>query len=268
MAGSAAPEAFPAAAAAARPFRARRLLPAAVVVVLAALVFATGLHRELSLETLVRHRAAIDAAVAQHLPAALGGFVLLYVVVVALSIPGSLVLTVASGILFGGLLGGIVTVVGATAGAVVIFLIAKSAFGEYLVRRGGALAARLADGFRDDAFNYLLFLRLVPVFPFFIVNLVPALAGVRLWPFVAATVLGILPATFTFSFVGAGLDSVIAAQADLYRACLAGGGTGCRLNFELKSILTPELLLALAAVGVLSLLPVLLKRVRGRRRPS
>ena len=88
--------------------------------------------------------------------------------------------------------------------------------------------ARLAEGFREDAFSYLLFLRLVPAFPFFLVNLVPALAGVGLAPFVAATALGIIPATFTFAFVGAGLDSVIAAQGAAYNACIAAGHAGCR----------------------------------------
>jgi uncharacterized membrane protein YdjX (TVP38/TMEM64 family) len=266
MAESAARQTIPSSDRAARPFRLRRLLPLLVVVALAAATIASGLHRELSLETLVRHREALDAAVADHLAAALAAFVLLYIVVVALSIPGSLVLTVTGGILFGGLLGGAATIVGATLGAVVIFLIAKSAFGEHLARKAGPLAAKLADGFREDAFHYLLFLRLVPVFPFFLVNLVPALAGVRLRPFVAATALGIIPATFTFAFVGAGLDSVIAAQGAMYQACLARGAPDCRLEFDLKAVLTPQVLLALAALGVLALVPVLVKRLRDRRR--
>lgn len=248
-----------------RPFRLRRLLPLAVVLGLTALVLATGWYRAISLETLVRHHAAIDAAIDQHLLLALAAFTLLYIAVVALSIPGALVLTVTAGILFGGVLGGIATVTGATLGAIVIFLIAKSACGEHLVRRAGPLAQKLSEGFREDAFNYLLFLRLVPVFPFFLVNLVPALVAVRLGPFVAATILGIMPATFTFAFVGAGLESVIAAQGARYRACLATGATDCRFDFDLKMLLTPELLVALAAVGVLSLVPVLVKRLRARR---
>jgi uncharacterized membrane protein YdjX (TVP38/TMEM64 family) len=266
MADSAAPETLPpSSGAAVRSYRAWRLVPLLIVLGLTALAFWSGLHRGLSLETLVRHQAAIDAAVDRHIFVALGAFVLLYVVVVALSIPGSLVLTVTGGILFGGLAGGGATVIGATLGATIIFLVARSAVGEHLVRRAGPGAQRVAEGFREDAFSYLLFLRLVPLFPFFLVNLVPALAGVRLGTFVAATILGILPATFTFSFVGAGLDSVIAAQAAKYQACLAAGGRDCHLDFDLKTILTPDLLLALAAVGILALLPVLVKRVRARR---
>lgn len=261
MANSAARETSPDA----RPYRLRRLLPLVVVVALTALVFATGLHHDLSLETLARHQAAIGDAIDRHLFAALAAFVLLYIVVVALSIPGSLILTVSAGILFGGLVGGIATVIGATLGAVIIFMIAKTAFGEHLVRRAGPLTQKLTEGFREDAFSYLLFLRLVPVFPFFLVNLVPALVAVRLGPFVAATVLGIIPATFTFAFIGAGLESVIAAQSAKYRACLASGVADCRLDFDLTTLLTPELLVALAAVGVLSLVPVLVRRLRARR---
>ena len=102
--------------------------------------------------------------------------------------------------------------VGATIGATVIFLVARTALGEPLLRRAGPRAAQLAQGFRADAFSYLLFLRLVPAFPFFLVNLVPAFAGVRLSTFVAATALGIIPGALVYAFAGTGLDSVIAAQ--------------------------------------------------------
>ena len=150
---------------------------------------------------------------------------------VALSVPVGFYLTVIGGILFGAVLGGLAALVGATIGAICIFLIARSAMGEHLVRRAGPLAEKLAQGFRADAFSYLLFLRLVPIFPFWLVNLVPALCGVSVATFAAATALGIIPATFAFAFVGAGLDSVIAAQQAAYRACVAAGRTDCRLEF-------------------------------------
>jgi uncharacterized membrane protein YdjX (TVP38/TMEM64 family) len=156
--------------------------------------------------------------------------------------------------------------VGATIGAIFIFLIAKSAVGEHLVRRAGPLAGKLAQGFRADAFSYLLFLRLVPVFPFWLINLVPALCGVRLATFAAATAVGIIPATFAIAFVGAGLDSVIAAQQAAYRSCLAAGRSDCRLEFHMHAALTPELLTALAALGLLALIPVAVKRLRARSR--
>ena len=160
--------------------RLRRFAPIAVIVLAMVAVFATGAHRHVSLETLVRHRMAIDAFIDAHGVAAVAAFMAIYIVVVALSIPGALFLTISGGILFGALVGGIATVIGATIGATIIFLVARSACGESLVRRAGPLACKIADGFRADAFSYLLFLRLVPAFPFFLVNLVPALVGVKL----------------------------------------------------------------------------------------
>jgi uncharacterized membrane protein YdjX (TVP38/TMEM64 family) len=243
----------------------RRFLPLVVIVVLMVLIFATGLHRQLSLETLVRHRAALDSFVSEHLLSALMAYAAIYIATVALSLPGAVFLTIAGGVLFGAILGGSVTVIGATIGATIIFLIAKSAFGEHLVRRAGPLAAKLADGFRADAFNYLLFLRLVPLFPFWLVNLAPALFGVRLATFVIATALGIIPGTFAFAFVGAGLDSVIAAQGKSYMECEKSGRADCRIDFDIGSALTPELLAAFVALGVVALIPVVVKRLRARR---
>jgi uncharacterized membrane protein YdjX (TVP38/TMEM64 family) len=245
-------------------FRLRRLVPLIVIVVASAVVFAMGWHRQLSFETLARHHEALKEFIAMHEVAAVAAYVALYIAAVALSIPVGFYLTVTGGILFGAVLGGAAAVVSATIGAICIFLIAKSAVGDYLVRRAGPLAQKLAQGFRDDAFSYLLFLRLVPIFPFWIVNLVPALVGVKLATFAAATALGVIPATFVFAFVGAGLDSVIAAQQAAYQSCLAGGRSDCRLEFHVDAALTPELIGALAALGVLALVPVLLKRLRAR----
>jgi len=211
--------------------------PSCVIVVLAAsaMVFAMGWHRQLSFETLVRHHEALRTFIAAHEAAAVAAYVALYIAAVALSIPVGFYLTVTGGILFGAVLGGAAAVVSATIGAICIFLIAKSAVGDYLVRRAGPLAQRLAQGFRDDAFSYLLFLRLVPIFPFWIVNLVPALVGVKLSTFAAATFLGVIPATFVFAFVGEGLDSVIAAQQAAYQSCLAAGRSDCRLEFHMHA---------------------------------
>lgn len=245
----------------------RRLAPLAAILVLIGLVYAMGWHREVSLETLVRHRAVIDAFMRQHYATTLGLFVVLYIAVVAMSLPGALVLTISGGILFGVLVGAGASVIGATLGAVIVFLIARTACGEYLMRRAGPVVERVAQGFRADAFSYLLFLRLVPLFPFFVVNLVPAISGVRLAPFVAATFLGIIPATLAFAFVGAGLDSVIAAQEAAYKACLAVGNAGCRLDFDMRAAVTPQLLAALSALALLGLIPLLVKRLRARALP-
>jgi uncharacterized membrane protein YdjX (TVP38/TMEM64 family) len=250
--------------AAARTSWLRRFLPLAIVAALTALVFAMGWHRHLSIETLVRYRTEIDQFVDTHRLAAVGAYMAIYVAVVSLSIPGAFVLTITGGILFGVIVGGLAAIVSATIGATVIYLIARSAFGEQLLRRAGPYGAKLADGFRADAFNYLLFLRLVAIVPFWLVNLAAALFDIPLATFAAATLIGIIPATFTFAFVGAGLDSVIAAQQATYEACRAAGRSDCRLDFDVRSALTPELVLSLVALGVLALVPVVVRRWRAR----
>jgi uncharacterized membrane protein YdjX (TVP38/TMEM64 family) len=243
----------------------RRLMPVAVIVAMIGLAYALGLNRDISFEMLIRHRAEIDRFIAQHGVAAVAGYIGLYIVVVSLSLPGGAILTVTGGFLFGPLVGSIAACLGALAGATVIFLIARSAAGEFLTRRAGPFVARLAEGFRADAFNYLLFLRLVP-FPFWLVNLAPALFDVRLSTFLAATAIGILPATVTFAVFGAGLGSVIAAQEAQYNVCLASGRTDCSVDFDLSRVLTPTLLGALAAFGILALVPVFAKRLWRRKR--
>jgi len=243
---------------------ARRLVPLLVIVVAAAAVYLTVGRGMISLESLTQHRAAIDVFVAGHRLLAVLAYIALYTVAVALSLPGATFLTVSGGFLFGLALGAGAAVIGATAGATVIFLVARTALGEPLLKRAGPRALKLAKNFREDAFSYLLFLRLVPAFPFFLVNLVPAFAGVGLATFVAATAIGIIPGAVAFAFAGTGLDSIIAAQKHAYDACLAAGHAGCHLTFDAAAILTPELLGALVALALLALVPVVVKRLRGR----
>jgi uncharacterized membrane protein YdjX (TVP38/TMEM64 family) len=252
----------------ARPSALRRLLPLIAVLLVPAVVIALGWHRHLSFETLERHHAVIHAFVAHNLPFAVAAYIALYVAVVTLSVPGSAFLTIAGGMLFGAAVGGAAAAVGATVGAICIFLIASSALGELLLRRAGPRAQRLAAGFRADAFNYLLFLRLVAVFPFWLVNLVAALAGIRLKTFAAATAIGILPATFVLAFVGASLESVVARELAEFRTCIAAAQPDCRFDFDPLSGSTLKLLAALALLGMVALLPVLARRMKARSRPA
>jgi uncharacterized membrane protein YdjX (TVP38/TMEM64 family) len=245
-----------------------RFAPLLVLAAAAALVLAMGWQHELTLASLARRRDALAGLVETHFFLALIGFVGLYVLVVALSVPGATLLTVAGGVLFGWFIGGSAALIGATVGAILVFLVARHALGDFLQRKAGARLAALADGFKADAFSYLLFLRLVPLFPFWLVNLAPALLGVRLGVFALATLIGIIPGTFVFAFVGAGLDSVIGAQETIYRACVAAGRSDCQLDFNLRAAVTPQVLIALTAFGVLALLPIVLRRWRAARAGS
>ena len=247
--------------------RLARAIPLVVIVLASVAAIAISWHLGLSPVALLERRAAIDAFVDAHRYEALAAFTVLYAVAVALSLPGASLLTICGGVVFGGFAAGTAALVGATAGATIIFLIARSAIGDWLIRRAGRRAEDLAAGFCADAFHYLLFLRLVPLFPFWLVNLVPALCGVRLTTFVVTTALGIIPGTYAFAYFGAGLDRAITLQMAAYHACVAAGRTDCKLEFDPSAAATPQLITALIALGVLALIPVVIKRWRTARAP-
>ncbi len=224
----------------------KRLAPVLVIIALAISFFAFGLDEYVNLETLAEHRNALSRFVDEHFLIAALGFVAFYAVFVAVSVPGAAVLTVAGGFLFGTILGGTLTIIGATIGATGIFLIARTAIGDVLKRHTQGMLSKMAEGFRKDAFNYLLALRLMPVFPFFVVNVAPAFLGVRIRTFILATLIGIAPATYVFASVGAGLGSVIARGDEI----------------SLSNVMTPQIITALVGIALLALLPVGVKRWR------
>lgn len=228
----------------------KRLAPLLLLAAFIAAAFALRLDRYLTLDALRDNRAALTALVESHAIVAAIGFLLAYAGVVALSLPGATIMTLAGGFLFGVPLGATLTVVGATLGATLLFIIARSALGDVLRARAGPFLARMAEGFRKDAFSYLLFLRLVPAFPFWAVNLAPALLGMRLAPYVAATALGIVPGTTVYTAFGASLGQVFDAGGEV----------------RLKDVFSPTLIAALVGLGVLSLLPIALRRFREARR--
>jgi uncharacterized membrane protein YdjX (TVP38/TMEM64 family) len=245
--------------------RLSRILPFAMIVMAGVALSVAAWYERLDAGALLEGRDAIAAFVGNHPWTALVGFTSLYAVLAALSVPCGALLTIVGGVLFGGAAGGLAALIGATVGGTAIFLAARGALGGWLVRRAGPRFEQVAAGFRADAFNYLLFLRLVPAFPFWLVNLVPAVCGVRLAIFVAATALGIIPAAFAFAFFGAGLASAVAAQAPAYRACVAAGGSHCALGFDPGAAATPQLIAALIALGVLALIPVAIRRYKATR---
>jgi uncharacterized membrane protein YdjX (TVP38/TMEM64 family) len=227
----------------ARLLRDRRFWICLAVIGLLVALRATGLSDQLSLGTLAAHREALGAFVAANLVLASLAYLGIYIAAVAFSLPGAVFLTLAGGFLFGAAGGTALTVIGATIGATLIFLFARRLFGPDALDRLGPKARALGEGIRRNAASYLLVLRLVPLFPFFLVNLVPAFVGVRLPVYVATTALGILPGTAVFSLAGAGLGEV-----------LAMGGA-----FDPRAVLTPQILGALLGLAALSLAAIPLK---------
>ena len=226
-----------------------RWLP--LVILAAGLVafFAFGLNDYVSFEQLARHREALKAWVSEYglLAALIAG--LAYAVMTAFSIPGGALATIVVGFLFGLYAGSVIVVIGATVGATAVFLAARTALGDSLRAKAGKAVRRMEEGFREDAFSYLLFLRLVPVFPFWLVNLVPAFLGVPLRTYVLATVLGIIPGTVVYVSVGNGLGAVFDA-----------GETP-----DLGIIFRWNILLPIVGLSVLALVPVVYKKLKRRK---
>ncbi len=229
----------------------RLIAVVAVVLVLAGLHLA-GLGKVLSFDTLRTHRTWLTAWVAAHGPWAVATYLCLYVAIVALSVPGAALLTLTGGFLFGAASATGLAVAAATAGAGLVFIFARQLFGADAMARAGPRAAALAGAIRANAWPYLLALRLVPLFPFFLVNLVPAFAGVRLSTFLLTTLVGIIPTTFVFALAGAGLGRVL------------DEGDG----FSVAGVLTPEIWAGLLGLAALSLLAVPLRRRLARSRQA
>ncbi|MSO84425.1 MAG: TVP38/TMEM64 family protein [Rhodospirillales bacterium] len=230
-------------------FSPARLIPLFILLAGLAAFFAFGLHRHVSLHALGEHFIALKSWVAAQGSLALAGFGLVYALAIALSIPGGLVLTLTGAMLFGAYANTAVVVAAATTGATAVFLAARFGLGEPLRAKAGPTLKKMEAGFRRDAFTYLLALRLVPLFPFWLVNLAPAFLGVRLSTYVVATAIGIAPATFVFSIVGEGLAGVVEAGGDV----------------RADQILSPLMIAALIALAALALVPVLLRRWREGR---
>lgn len=180
-----------------------------------AVFFAFRLDRYLTLQTLHDNDLQLHALVERWPVAAAAAYVALYTLAVALSVPGAALMTIAGGFLFGLWLGAGFAIAGATVGATLLFLLARFVLGEALRTRAGPFLSRMAHGIERNAFSYLLFLRLIPAFPFWALNLGAAALGVRLRSFAAATVIGIIPGALAYASIGAGLGAYVAAGRSL-----------------------------------------------------
>jgi len=239
----------PAAPASAPRFTIRRILPLAVMAAAITAFFVAGLDEYVTFDALRDNRAVLTGFVTEQGILAVLLFMAIYATSTALSLPGGAVMSIAGGFLFGTVGGTAYVVIGATAGAIVVFLIAKTALGDALRAKAGPALRRMEAGFQENALSYLLVLRLVPLFPFFVVNIVPAFLGVPLRIYAIATFVGIIPGAFVFASVGAGLGSIFDSMVE----------------FSPSSVVTPEVITALVGLALLSLLPVVYKKIKARR---
>ena len=246
-----------------------RIAPLAALLAVPLIAYLTGWYKLLSFDLLAQYHGALKAWIGANYGLAVLAWIAAYAAATALSLPVGLVMTVTGGVLFGVLVGVPATVAGATLGAVILFLVARSSLGTGLAKQAGPWLEKLSEGFQKDAFNYLLFLRLVPAFPFFVINLVPAILGMRLWPFVLATVIGIVPATIAFTYAGVGLESVILAATQSYNLCLQGQDAAtaaqCKISVSPGELVTPQIIVAFVLLALVALIPIAVKRIAAAR---
>ncbi|HEX2255913.1 MAG TPA: TVP38/TMEM64 family protein [Afifellaceae bacterium] len=225
----------------------RRLAPVGIVALLLAVAYALGLHQHFSLEELAARREALLRLVAENWLAAAAGFVAVYVTAISISIPGASILTIAGGLMFGWLPGAALSMLAATIGATIVFLIARTALGGFLEAKAGPRLKKIQAGFAEDAFNYLLFLRLVPIFPFWVVNVAPALVGMRLRTYVFATIVGIFPGSLAYSYFGRSLGTALTPDGP---------------------VVSTEVLIGFAVLAAIALMPVAIRRWRRARKAA
>ncbi|MEN9894807.1 MAG: hypothetical protein RIR97_659 [Pseudomonadota bacterium] len=198
--------------------RFRRFWPLALMALAVGIFYVSGLHDYLTLETLSRHHREMKDLVVQYPVLAPVLYGLAYALAAALSLPGVSVLTLFAGFLFGWLLGGTIVVFAATLGGTLLFLATRTALGGILRQKAGPAVQRFSEGFAANAFAYMLVLRLAPIFPFFIVNIAPGIVGIPVSIFVSATIIGIVPGTFAYAWLGHGLEAALATAEAQNRA--------------------------------------------------
>jgi uncharacterized membrane protein YdjX (TVP38/TMEM64 family) len=216
---------------------------AAVMVGLIAAFFYFDLSRYLSLEALKQHRDQLVLFTDTHYAVSILLFILAYVVVAGLALPGAVILTLAGGFLFGSVLGTLFVNLGATTGAVLAFLASRYLLHDAVEKKFGTWLGPFQEGFAKDGFSYLLTLRLIPLFPFFVVNLVSGLTRVSVGTYAAATAIGIIPGSFVYAYAGRQLGSIN----------------------TLKEIASPNVIGAFVLLGLFALIPIAYKKFTAKR---
>lgn len=214
-----------------------------VIAVVSGLYQYFDLNSILSFDEIQRNRDAIKMYVENNLALSIVLFSLLYFVSVALSLPIATILTLLSGFLFGSIGGTVVVVLVATLGATIVFLLAKWLFHDWFYEKFGDRISGMSKEFRDHAFTHLLVLRLIPIFPFFLVNIASAFTQITLRHYVIATLIGIIPGSFVYAHAGRELGNISNAS----------------------DILSFEVILAFVLLAALSVVPMVYKRVKHKK---
>ncbi len=223
----------------------KRLAPLGIAAVALCLFFAFELQHYFTLDALRDNQAALRNWVNEAPFLALSIFILAYAAAVAISFPGASILTIFGGFLFGLWPGIPAVVLAATMGATLIYIASKTALSDFLSARAGGFIKRMEQGFHEDELNYMLLLRLVPIFPFWAINIAAGVLGVSLRNFVVGTFFGIIPGSFVYASIGNAAGAAFDVGEDV---SLSG------------ILLKPETLLPIIGLSALALLPVIIKK--------
>ena len=227
----------------------QRFWPLLVIAGALAAFFALGGPKYISLDSLRDNKDVLKAFVASNFALAVVGFVVLYASLTAISVPGASFLSIFGGFLFGLTTGTIAVVIGATIGATILFLAARYVFGESLAAKAGPFMQKFERGLKENELSYLFILRLVPLFPFFIVNIVPALFDVKLRNYIIATFFGIIPGSLVYVSVGNGIGDALNAGQDV----------------PLSGLMTrPAVIFPVLGLIALSMIPILYKKLSSK----
>lgn len=224
----------------------KKILLLVLVFTAIVLFFWFDLGRYLTLESLKQNRDQLVALYRDHRLATVTVFLVLYIIQTTLALPGAAILTLAAGAVFGALMGTVYANIGATIGATLSFLVARYLFHDTIQGRFGPRLEKINRELADAGFNYLLFLRLVPVFPFFLINLAAGLTKIPLRTFFFGTMIGIIPGGFVYCNAGASLASI--------------NSVGEIVSFRVLG--------SFALLGLFALIPVLYGKIRAAKRPS
>jgi uncharacterized membrane protein YdjX (TVP38/TMEM64 family) len=221
----------------------KRWLPLIVLIALIATAYSLGLHNSLTLDNIQEKKSVFLNYAEAHPFLSAGLFILAYTAATSLSLPVASFLTLLGGFLFGKYLGTVYVVLAATMGATIIFSVARSSVGQTLREKAGSLYQRIEKNMQDNAAGYMLFMRLVPLFPFVLVNIVPALFNVRIFTFAWTTFVGIIPGTFVYVNLGQQLAEIS----------------------SLSDLVSLQTVLAISLLGVFALVPILYKKLKGKK---
>lgn len=220
----------------------KRLLPLGVIGISLAAFFALGGPEYVNAETLKQNRVYLAGLVENNFILVFAGFIALYALLVGISFPGAGLLSIFGGFMFGTLTGTLGIIIGATIGACIIYMAVKMALGDSMAEKMGPYMAKFEKGLKENELSYLFILRFVPIFPFFVVNVVPALFNVKFRNYVVSTFFGIIPGSLVYASIGDGASALFEKGEDLH---LAGVMTEPRVLFPIIG------LMCLSAVPIL-----------------